>query len=48
MLSVSMAKYRVYPKLKDYIIFWGLEAYPSIEIYSKEIEERFKIWVTLG
>ncbi len=48
MLSVYIAKLRVYPKLKDYISSGKLHAYPSIEIYSKEIEERLKIRVRLG
>ena len=38
MLSIYIAIYRVYPKLKDYIFSRGLCAYPAIEIYSKEIE----------
>ncbi len=41
MLSIYIAKFRVYPKLKDYISCKGLRAYPCIEIYSKEMEESF-------
>ena len=52
MLSIYIAIFRVYPKLKEYIFAKGLCAYPAIEIYSKEIEVRvvkivLKIWVRI-
>ena len=40
-LSIYIAIFRVYPKLKDYIFSKGLCAYPAIEIYSSEIEASF-------
>ncbi len=41
MLSIYIANLRVNPKLEDFSK--GLRAYPSIEIYSKEIEATFTI-----
>ena len=40
-LSIYIAIFRVYPKLKDYIFSKGLCAYPAIEMYSNEIEASF-------
>jgi hypothetical protein len=39
MLSIYIAIFRVYPKLKDYIFSNGLCAYPAIEIYSTQLIE---------
>ncbi len=43
MLSIYIAIFRVYPKLKDYIFSKGLCAYPAIEIYSTQLIE-VRLW----
>lgn len=40
-LSIFLAIYKVYPKLKEYIASKGLCAYPAVEVYTDDT-----IWVS--